>query len=36
MPHSLTWFDRLRIERFVWTLDQRIYDLPRASRIAKP
>ena len=35
MPHTLTWFDRLRIERFVWTLDQRIYDLPRASRIAK-
>ena len=31
----MTWLDRLRIERFVWTLDQQIYDLPRASRIAK-
>jgi hypothetical protein len=35
MPHRRTWFDRLRIERFVWTLDQQIYDLPRASRIGK-
>ena len=35
MPHSVTWLDRLRIERFVWALDQQIYDLPRASRIAK-
>ncbi len=34
MAHSVTWFDRLRIERFVWTLDQQIYDLPRSSRIA--
>src|SRR5437773_1402492 len=24
-----------REERLVWTLDQRLYDLPRASRIAK-
>lgn len=31
----MTWLDRLRIERFVWALDQQIYDLPRASRIAK-
>jgi hypothetical protein len=31
----MSWLDRLRIERFVWTLDQQIYDLPRASRIAK-
>ncbi|GIM96530.1 hypothetical protein [Paractinoplanes toevensis] len=28
------WFDRLRIERLVWSLDQQIYDLPRAQRIA--
>jgi hypothetical protein len=35
MPDSLTWIDRLRIERVVWTLDQRLYDLPRKSRIAK-
>jgi hypothetical protein len=26
--------DRLRIERLVWTLDQRLYDLPRRSRVA--
>jgi hypothetical protein len=26
--------DRLRTERVVWTLDQRLYDLPRNSRIA--
>ena len=31
----MTWMDRLRIERAVWTLDQRLYDLPRKSRIAK-
>jgi hypothetical protein len=31
----MTWIDRLRVERFVWALDQRIYDLPRASRIAR-
>jgi hypothetical protein len=30
----LTWFDRLRIERLVWTLDHRLYDLPHASRVA--
>jgi hypothetical protein len=35
MPRKLTVFDRVRIERLVWTLDQRLYDLPRASRIAK-
>jgi hypothetical protein len=34
MPHPLTWFDRLRIERIAWTLDQRLYGLPRAARIA--
>jgi hypothetical protein len=34
MDHALTWMSRLRIERVVWTLDQRLYDLPRQSRIA--
>jgi hypothetical protein len=34
MPHTVTWIDRLRIERIVWMLDQRLYDLPRKSRIA--
>jgi len=35
MPHAISFIDRLRIERVVWSLDQRLYDLPRASRIAK-
>jgi hypothetical protein len=35
MAHPLSWLDRLRIERVVWALDQRLYDLPRRSRIAK-
>ena len=35
MTHSINWIDRLRIERVVWALDQRLYDLPRRSRIAK-
>ena len=34
MARPLTWFDRLRIERVAWTLDQRLYDLPREARIA--
>ncbi len=34
MAHQLTWSDRLRIERVVWMLDQRLYDIPRESRIA--
>ena len=34
MAHRLTWIDRLRIERVVWMLDQRLYDIPRESRIA--
>jgi hypothetical protein len=33
MQHTVGWFDRLRIERVVWTLDQRLYDLPRQTRI---
>jgi hypothetical protein len=35
MSHTVTWIDRLRVERVVWALDQRLYDLPRKSRIAK-
>ncbi len=35
MSHALTWIDRLRIERVVWTLDQWLYDLPRKARIAR-
>ncbi|GAA2018008.1 hypothetical protein GCM10009839_12540 [Catenulispora yoronensis] len=35
MTETLTAFDRIRIERLVWSLDQRLYDLPRRSRIAK-
>jgi hypothetical protein len=34
MSHTIGWWNRLRIERLVWSLDQRLYDLPRASRIA--
>lgn len=34
MPDTLTLLDRLRIERVVWSLDQRLYDLPRKVRIA--
>ena len=34
MAHRLTWIDRVRIERVVWTLDTRLYDIPRESRIA--
>jgi hypothetical protein len=35
MPYSVSWFNRMRIERVVWLLDQRLYDLPRRSRIGK-
>src|SRR5450631_1362055 len=35
MPDTLSLLDRLRIERVVWVLDQRLYDLPRKTRIAK-
>ncbi|WIM94196.1 hypothetical protein ACTOB_006199 [Actinoplanes oblitus] len=31
---TIGWWDRLRIERLVWMLDQQLYDLPRAERIA--
>jgi hypothetical protein len=35
MAQTVSWLDRLRIERVVWLLDQRLYDLPRRSRISK-
>ena len=34
MTDTVSWIDRLRIERVVWSLDQRLYDLPRRSRVA--
>ncbi|MCU1398902.1 MAG: hypothetical protein JWN62_2011 [Acidimicrobiales bacterium] len=34
MDNSVSLIDRMRIERVVWALDQRLYDLPRRSRIA--
>ena len=35
MSTSISWLDRLRIERVVWMLDQQLYDLPSKSRVAK-
>jgi hypothetical protein len=35
MTQNVSVIGRLRIERVVWMLDQRLYDLPRRSRIAK-
>jgi hypothetical protein len=35
MPAPRTTFDRLRIERAVWSFDYRVQDLPRRSRITK-
>ncbi|MEV6521954.1 hypothetical protein AB0M43_08450 [Longispora sp. NPDC051575] len=35
MSHPVSWFDRLRIESVVWSLDHRLYDLSPRSRIAK-
>jgi hypothetical protein len=35
MTHTVSWTDRLRLERAVWTLDARLQDLPRRSRVAK-
>ena len=32
---ALTWHDRLRLERAVWTSDHLLQDLPRKSRVAK-
>lgn len=34
MPHTVTLIGRMRIERLVWALDQRLYDLPTKSRVA--
>ncbi|WP_042364167.1 hypothetical protein [Streptacidiphilus neutrinimicus] len=34
MPNTVSWYDRLRVERVVWSLDQRLYDLPSRTRIA--
>ena len=35
MPHDVNLIDRMRIERAVWSLDQRLYDLPRKTRIER-
>ena len=35
MTEDLRAVDRLRIERVVWDLDQRLYELPRAARVAR-
>jgi len=35
MTPTLTRLDRLRIERAVWSIDGRLQDLPRPSRVAK-
>ena len=35
MPNDLGLVDRLRIERVVFSLDQRLYDLPRKVRVAR-
>ena len=32
---ALTWHDRLRLERAVWTCDRLLQDLPRKSRVAR-
>ncbi|BFU47645.1 hypothetical protein [Krasilnikovia sp. MM14-A1004] len=34
MSDTINGLDRLRIERLVWSLDQQLYDLPRAQRVA--
>ena len=35
MPNDVNLLDRLRIERVVWSLDQRLYELPRRTRIER-
>jgi len=35
MTETLTWTDRYRIERAVWTLDTYLQNLPRKSRLSK-
>jgi hypothetical protein len=32
---TISWRDRLRLERAVWAVDSRLQDLPRKSRVAK-
>ena len=34
-PTTCNLIDRMRIERVVWSLDQRLYDLPRKTRIER-
>ena len=33
-PHAITLIGRLRIERYVWTLDQLVYELPYRTRVS--
>jgi len=35
MPNDVNLLDRLRIERVVWSLDQRLYELPRRTRVER-
>jgi hypothetical protein len=35
MPNDVNLLDRLRMERVIWSLDQRLYDLPRKTRIER-
>lgn len=35
MARNISWIDRVRIEMVVWSLDHRLYDLPRHSRNSK-
>ena len=35
MISNMTWQDRMRLERAVWSLDRLLQDLPRSSRVAK-
>ena len=35
MTETLTWTDRIRVERAVWTLDTYLQNLPRKSRVSK-
>lgn len=34
MAKKISFIDRTRIERMVWSLDQQLYDLPRRTRVA--
>jgi hypothetical protein len=35
MSNTINLVDRARIERFVWSVDQRLYELPRKARVEK-